>query len=370
MDGPARLQQVLSAARVIGIPTLRPVADGPVRLSLQSTDTWSGLNTPKVTGKAELRSVRADVGGLNTPIEIDAAEILLGPDEVTVQNLTASLASAKWHGSLEMPRHCLEITTCQIQFDLHADQFATDDIDKILNPQYAKAPWYGFLMASQGRSNFLLKLRATGQLSADRVLIHKLASTQVSAQVEFDRGILQLNNIRATVLGGLHTGDWKADFTAMPPAYSGHGAFQRVALGELASTMHDDWVSGTADATYHAAASGSSAAELLSSATAILDVDAGNGVMPHIDLNKFAGSLRFSRFKGNLILRHKELDFDQAKLEVPDDIYEVTGTASLGRALNLRLVGRGARGLNITGTLAAPVVSSSRLPETQVALKP
>ena len=373
LEGPARLQQVLSAARLIGIPSPRPVADGLVRLNLQSTDTWSELKMPTVTGRAELRSVRAEVRGLNAPIEIDAAEILLGTDEVNVQNLSASMAGAKWNGSIAMPRHCLETPTCQIQFDLHADEFATDDLDRLLNPQYAKAPWYRFLTNSQNGNNFLLTLRATGQLSADRVLIHKLSATQVSVQVELDRGKLQLNDIRGAVLGGLHTGEWKADFTVVPPQYSGHGEFQRIALGDLATAMHDDWVAGRADATYNTTASGSSAAELLSSATAIIKLEARDGSTPHIVLNGFSRPLQLRHLEGNLVLRHKELDFDQAKLESSDGVYEVSGTASLGRALNLRLLRHGSDGnggFNITGTLRAPVVSASRLPETQVALKP
>jgi uncharacterized protein involved in outer membrane biogenesis len=373
LEGPAQLQRVLNAARVIGIPTPRPVADGLVRMNLQSADTWAELKTPRVTGKVELRSVRAEVGGLNAPIEIDAAEILLESDEVNVQNLSASIAGAKWNGSLTMPRHCLELATCQIQFNLHADEFASDDLDKLLNPRYTKAPWYRFLTVSQGGSNFLLSLRASGQLSADRALIRKLSATQVSAQVELDRGKLQLNDIRGTVLGGQHTGEWKADFTVAPPEYSGRGELQRVALGELAAAMHDDWVSGRADATYNATASGSNAAELFSSATAIIKLEAHDGSMPHIVLNGFSRPLQLRRFEGNLVLRHKELDFDQARLESPDGIYEVTGTASLGRSLNLRLLRHGTDGtggFNITGTLGAPVVSASRLPETQVALKP
>jgi uncharacterized protein involved in outer membrane biogenesis len=370
LEGPARLRQVLNAARVIGIPAPHPVADGLVRLNLQTADTWSGLGTPRVTGKAELRSVRADVGGLNAPIEIDAAEILLGSDEVNVQNLSASIAGAKWNGSLTMPRHCLELASCQIKFILHADEFASDDLDKLLNPRYTKAPWYRFLTVSQGGSNFLLTLRATGQLSADRVLVHKLAATKVSAQAELDRGKLELHDIRGTVLGGLHTGEWNADFTVVPPQYSGRGEFQHVALGELAAAMLDDWVSGRADATYNAAASGSSAVELFSSATAILKVRARDGSMPHIALSRVSGPLQLRHFEGTLVLRHKELDFDEAKLESPDSTYEVTGTASFGRALNLRFVRNGTGSFNITGTLSAPVVSASRLPETQVALKP
>jgi hypothetical protein len=369
MEGGARLQPLLHAARVIGIASPQPAADGMVRFDLQIADTWSGFKAPRVTGKAELHSVRAEVRGLNGPISIEAAEILLLPDQVNVQSLTASVAGATWHGSLALPRPCPVIETCPIQFDLHADEIATDELDRLLNPRNSKSPWYRFLMTSQ-RSPFLLSVRATGQVGADRVLIHKLAATQVSARVELDHGKLQLNDLQGTVLGGLHTGQWKADFTAQPPAYSGEGSFQHVALGQLATAMHDDWISGTAEATYHATASGSSSAELLSSATAILQIEARDGLMPHIALMNFAGPLKLRHFEGNLVLRHRELDFEQARLEAPGGIYQVTGTASLGRVLNLKLLHSGTRGLNIAGTLAAPVISVSPLPETQIALKP
>jgi autotransporter translocation and assembly factor TamB len=137
--------------------------------------------------------------------------------------------------------------------------------------------------------------------------------------------------------------------------------------------MRDDWVSGKADATYNATASGSSAAELFSSATAVIKLEARDGSMPHIVLNGFSRPLQLRRFDGNLVLSHKELDFDESKLDSPDGTYEVTGTASLGRALHLRLLRRGTDGadaFNISGTLATPLVSASRVPETQVALKP
>ncbi len=369
IDGDAQLQQLLRASRAIGIPAPQPDAEGKVKLGLQITDTWAGFKAPKVTGNAELHSVRAKVRGLNAPIEINAAKIFLDKDNVNVQSLTALVAGSTWHGSLIVPRPCGLMGTCPIQMDLQADEIGTDRLTRLLDPQYAKGPWYRFLMASQ-KNSYLLSLRATGQIAADRILVHKLPGTHFSTSFNFDRGKLEMTNLRGTVLGGTHSGDWKLDFTVRPPAYSGAGSFQHVVLAQLASVTHDNWISGTATAIYHATTSGWNADELFSSATGILQIEAHDGFMPHIVSTSFTGPLQIRRFEGNLVLGHKEFDFGQAKLETNGGTYQVSGTASLDRALNLKLVRSGSRGFNITGTVSTPVVSVTHYPETQAALKP
>jgi hypothetical protein len=384
VEGDAQLRRLLRAARTIGIPAPQTDADGKVKFDFQIADTWAGFKAPRVTGSAELHSVRANVTGLNEPIEILAAKILMDPDAVNVQSFTASLGggalpgsalsgaelpNSTWHGSLILPRPCGVAGSCPIQINLHTDEIATAEMGALLNPQKSKAPWYQFLMASR-KNSYLLELRAVGQFNADRILVHKLAGTHFSTSFELDRGKLHLTDVRATVFGGMHSGDWRLDFTARPPAYSGEGSFQHVALAQLASAMHDNWISGTASATYHATAFGSNAAELFSSATGIIQIEARDGFMPHMVLANFAGPLQLRMLKGDLLLRRQELDFTDAKLETNSGTYQVAGTASLGRKLNLKLTRRGSRGFNIAGTINAPVISTNSIPETQAALKP
>jgi hypothetical protein len=353
----------------MGIPTPQFDADGKVILGLQIADTWAGFKAPRVTGNAELHSVRGKIRGLNTTIEIGAAKVILNPEEVTVQSLTASAGGTTWHGSLVLPRPCGLMGTCPIQMDLHADEIATDRVAKILGAQDAQRPWYGFLMTSR-KSPYLLGLRATGHLAADRVIVHKLAGTDVSANFDLERGRLRLKNLRGTVFGGTQSGEWTLDFTVRPPAYSGEGSFEHVSLAQLATAMHDNWIAGTAAATYHVTASGWSAGELFSSATGILQIEARDGIMPHMLSPNFAGPLQFRHFAGGLVLRHNELDFIESRLTANGGVYDVTGTASLGRSIDLKLLRSGNRGFSITGTLSAPVVSTSAVPATQAALKP
>jgi hypothetical protein len=373
IEGDAQVQRLLQVARTVGFSAPQPTADGVARIDLQIAGAWSGFMAPRAVGKAQLRSIHVRVQGLNVPLEIVSANLLLAGEEVNVQSLTASVADSTWRGSLVLPRQCAVPDTCLVRFDLQTDKISTDELNQLLNPHPRKRPWYRFLSSSPplGKS-YLASLRAKGNLSADRVAIHKLVASRVSTNVELDDGKLRLSALRGEVLGGRHLGEWKADFTIKPPVYSGSGTLERVALGQLAEAMHDGWVSGTAKAAYQATTSGLGAAELFSSANATLQVEARDGLLPHIALASGTGPLRMRRLVGRLLLRDGNFEIQQGKLETAGGIYQLSGTASLERILDLHLVRDGTHGFNITGTLTEPHVEpvTAITPETRAALKP
>jgi hypothetical protein len=213
-------------------------------------------------------------------------------------------------------------------------------------------------------------VHAVGRLSAGRVLIHNLVASRVSADVELEQGRLQLTNLRGEIMGGRHTGEWTADFTASPPTYSGVGTLEKIALGQLAEAMDDGWITGTASVAYRANTLGWSKPELLSGAIASLQVEARDGSLPHLALAGEVAPLRVNRFVGRLHLRDGKFEVEEGKLQTPVGIYQLSGTASLGRVLDIKLAREGARGFNITGTLTQPHVVMNASPETQAALKP
>ena len=171
-------------------------------------------------------------------------------------------------------------------------------------------------------------------------------------------------------MGGHHSGEWTADFTANPPAYRGHGSVENIALGQLADAMHDGWVTGSASIEYTANTLGSSKPELLSGAAVTLQVEAHDGSLPHLSLAGEGGPLRVNQFVGRLRLRDRKFEIEEGKLQTPASIYQISGTTSLERVLDLKLSRDGARGFNITGTLTQPHVVMQSTSETQAALKP
>ena len=296
--------------------------------------------------------------------------LLLTPDQVDVQNLTASIADTSWRGSLALPRQCAVPDSCPVRFDLHADEIATDRLNQLLNPHVRKQPWYHFLSSPATGVPYLLTVHAVGKLTANRVVVRKLVGTGFRRTWNSNKGKLRLSDLRGDVLGGKHIGEWKADFTAKPPEYSGSGTLERVALDQLAESMNDDWITGSATATYRVKASGLDATELFASATGTLKVEARDGVLRHIALAEEAGPLQMHHLAARLFLHDGKFEIQEGKLETPAGIYQVSGTASLTRILNLKLTREGAPGFNITGTLTEPHVSPILLPETRAALKP
>jgi AsmA family len=367
LQGEAQVQRLLQAARTLGIPELQPSAEGSAKLDLEIAANWSDSGPARPTGKAQLRSISAQVHGLNAPLEIASANLTLGPDKVQAQNITASAAGTSWHGFVTIPRPCVISSGCVIHFDLHADEIATDRLNRLLNPSALQQPWYSFLAASSP-TPFLMTVDAEGKLSAKQVLIRKFSGSRLSAEVELKNGKLKVSDLHADVLGGKHTGEWKADFTSKPPQYSGGGTLERVSLGQLAGLMNDEWITGSATATYRATTSGLSANELFASATGSLQVEAWSGTLPHIVLADGLAPLQIRHLKAHLLLRDARFEVQDGKLETPTEIFQLTGSAS--RALSLRLARGGVPSFNITGTLAEPHVSVAPASETRAALKP
>ncbi|PYX16270.1 MAG: hypothetical protein DMG84_08280 [Acidobacteria bacterium] len=371
VTGDAQVQRLLQTARTAGFRAPQLTADGVARVDLQIAGGWSGFIAPQVTGKVQLQSVRAEVRGLNAPVEIASANLLLTPENVQVQNINASLSSSAWRGSLLLPRNCALPDRCPVSFDLHASQIDIHELNQSLNPHPRKQPWYRFLSTSpQTATPYLLTLHATGKLNVDRLAIQNLVATWVSAHVELESGIVRLSDLRGDLLGGKHLGDWQADFSVKPPEYSGSGTLQGIDLQQLAQAMRDGWVTGTATATYRASASGVDAAQLISSAKASLKVEVRDGLFPHIVLAEGNEPLHIHRLVGNLVLRDGRFEIQQGKLETPGGIYQLSGTASLTRTLDLKLVRAGAPGFNIIGPLTEPRVAPVKAQETQAALKP
>jgi uncharacterized protein involved in outer membrane biogenesis len=211
-------------------------------------------------------------------------------------------------------------------------------------------------------------MRASGTLVINRAIVRKLLATKVTAKLTLDQGKLRLSDLRADVMGGKHKGEWRADFTMKPPVYSGTGMLDGASLGQFAEMTGDDWISGSANAKYQVDLAGFSSAELISSAKGRLHFEMGDGALPHIVVATVP--LRVRRFTGMLTFRQGEFQLQEATLESPATTYVVTGTASLNRKLDFRLVPEGSAGLTVTGTLAEPRVSPARRSETEAALKP
>ena len=383
--GDGEVSHTLRLASLLGLPAVKASVEGVAQMDLQIAGGWvgnvgtsNGFSLPEVTGTAQLHNVRAAVRGVNGPIEILSAELKLLPDETRVEKLNVQAAEAHWTGFLALPRGCGTPGACEVRFNLNTEEVGLNGLHQWLRSAPSERRWYQVLSSSEPASpSFLQSLRASGKVSAGRLLIHNLEARKLSASLDLENGRLKISDLRADLLGGKHRGEWQVNFAAGTPVYAGSGTFTAISLKQIADGMRDPWISGTATGTYQVAAAGTDSAAFWQSAEGEFQFDVRDGVLSHIALTSDEGPLHVTRWQGGGKLRKGKIEMEQGKLISSSGVYEISGTASLGRELDLKLTretdvkpGRaGAMIYSITGTVAEPVIARAVAPVTQARLK-
>ena len=384
--GDGEVSRTLHLAGLLGLPAVRADIEGAAQFDLRITGGWakglsetsSGFSLPEVTGTVQLHNVRATARGVEKPIEISSALLLLTHDGARVEKLIAQAAGTRWTGTVLLPRGCGTPGACLTRFNLNTDEIGLSDLYESLSPPRKQRPWYQILGAGESTApSFLESLRASGKINARRLLVHDLIATRVSASVDLDHGKLKISNLSADLLGGKYRGDWHADFTASSPVYAGSGTMTGISLQQAADAMHDPWASGTVSGTYQITASGADAPAFWQSVEGELQFDLRDSVFSHISLANDEGALRVDRWQSSARIRDRKIEIEKGELFSPSGAYEISGMASLGRELDLKLqhvknskAGASSLSYTVTGTVADPRVLVVPAAETQAQLKP
>jgi hypothetical protein len=383
--GEGEVAHLLRLAQLLGLPALKTAAEGAAQMNLQIAGSWTGgtagsavgFSAPQVTGTAQLRGVHVELRGVNRPVEIASAEVKLSAQEVRVEQLSAVGGGTHWSGTLKLPRGCGVPTACIVQFNLTSEEVDLGELRSWLGPKPNARRWYQLTADPPAGPAFLANLRASGKISLARLRIREAVANGVSASIDLDRGKLKIADLRADFLGGKHRGDWLGDFTVSPAAITGSGTLAAISLAQVAKIMHDHWIDGVASGNYKITAAGTSAAEFWQSADGTVDVEARDGVLPRLALGNDAGPLQIEHFEGAGHLHDGKIEIKEARLSSSGNTYQVSGTVSLSREIDLQLarspfstpLGGVARGYTITGTLAQPRVLPVPGTETQAQLK-
>jgi hypothetical protein len=363
--GEGGVKRLLQLAHVLGIPSPTVAAEGVVAVDLAITGAWDS-ERPLARGQAQLRSVKAQLRGLNAPLEIATADLVLDPAEVRVQNLTASTGDVTWRGSLRIPRPCRAPAACPFEFSLHTPELSAAEVNRLLNPALAQKAWYSFLSLASGQPPFLLQAHANGNLSIDKLKLGASSCSRFSADVRLHSGELTLSNVHGDILGGHATGEWSADFSSKTPTYRGKGSLKAVSLSQVAALMHDGWIDGTGSVDYDLSATGSKLPEVIAAAKANADFNLAPGIFSHVVLPTASSPLRAEIFSGNIQLQDGQFTFSDAKLKSAGSVYKISGTVALSGTLSLKIAG--STGYNVTGTLLKTRVTT--IPVAQAALRP
>src|SRR5438270_2932129 len=374
ITGETEIAKALRVARMAGLPAIASNVDGSAQLDLLVAGNWmvpgNGFASPQLTGTAKLHGVHVPERSAGVHVEIVSAEMQLLPDAVHVVHLNANAAGTAWTGSVDLPRGCGTPDACPIHFALNTNKTALSDVQQWLNPNSRKRPWYRVLtMSGEARPAWWTTLHASGRVTAGRFQIHGIETTHVSANLNVQDGKLRLAGLTADVLEGQYHGDWNVNFSKTPDVCAGAGELADISLAAIADAMNDGWVAGTANASYEL--KGPCPTDFWRSAEGKLHVDVTDALFPHVMIGDGSGALRASHVKGQARLHDGQIEITDTHLISPDGTYELTGTASFKREVDLKLTrvsnGPTEPGYSIGGTLEAPrVVPLSRTEQAQL----
>ncbi len=367
--GDSGVKRLLQVAPLLGIPAPAISADGSSNVDLEISGIW-GEGRPRVTGTAQLRNVRAQVRGLNAPLDVRNASLTLAEDNVRVQNINATAADSQWRGSMVVPRPCPTPRDCTLQFNLHAGDVNAASLNNFLNPTARKQSWYKFLSLSGTPASYVLQARAAGKVSIEKLTMRNFSSSQLSGDVILDQGKLTIANFRSAALGGKIAGEWRADFLARPPIYRGSGNIEDISLNQVADLMQDGWVEGAGSADFEFKSVGWALQDVVANADLSTTFAIEGARFPHVVLTTKAGPLRVKTFSGKLALQDGKFSLQDAKLDSADGIYTVSGTASLAGVLKLKMASEGPTGYDLSGTLTRTRVSQFATTSARAYLKP
>lgn len=378
LKGEVELDRLVQVARLIGLPTVSGELAGDAKGRLQITGRWSEFALPEVTGQALLHGVTAKFNGVANPLKIQSAQFVADATSVSLSKAVGSFVDM--HSALEFsatwPRNCApqqssDDALCGADFNVKADQINLDELNSLLNPRAQKRPWYAALantvMGSSRKS--LPDMYAKGQFSTSKLIVKNVTATHVFGNATITPTGFALDTVNADVLGGKFVGDISGMFTGSTPGYASNGNIVMIGIANVAALTRDAWGSGKVTASYKGTAAGWTADEIIASLRGTANFQWRDGTLHHMVLDGSGKPLQFKAFSGKLELAKGVLSISESKLQAPKSIYEVSGTASLGRELELKLERDGAPGFSVSGTLEKPKVSQLNVPDTQAALK-
>jgi AsmA family/AsmA-like C-terminal region len=370
LAGGAELGRLLNVAQALGVGTPGVGLEGSTQFDLQLAGPWTGFAEPSPTGKLQINTATAELQGVSEPLQVDSATIELQNQMVSITSLSAGFTHGmQLTGSANFPVHCTSSENCVVQFDMKTQEASLERLNQLLNPAFSREPWYHLLAIGKQHNDALLKLRAQGRFSAQRLGLGDLAATNVNGSLELSSGKLRVHELRGDLLGGHEDGSWLADFTVSPPRFMGNGVVSKISMSQVASLMHDTWATGSVDAEYSVSMSGMAGSKLASSAGGSADFRWTNGALRHVTLEGHGAPMLFANFVGKLALQDGTFTVTNGKMQSGGNKYTVSGTANYDGSLKVKMDRSGGTSYVISGTLTKPTVQSITTPAAEASLR-
>jgi uncharacterized protein involved in outer membrane biogenesis len=360
LKGDATLERLQQMARAIGVGAPRIAVAGAAAVDLVIASNWAAISSPEVSGSAQLKNVRAEVGGLSSPVEIPAARVEFEHNRFILRNASATMGKISLSGSASFPRFCDDESPCESSFNLFTDDFNPERWNELLNPRLKKRPWYGLFGAAQSGYNVIANLHASGHLASRHLTLGASSGPAFETAFSVANGVLELKDTHADLFGGVVTGNWTINFRGSEPKYESTGGGAHVQAEKLGTLLKASLGTGTLDVKYKLEMSGTDAPALAKSAAAETEFTWRGGAL-RISPDAKA-PLRVLIGEGKASLDQEGWTISAGKWKTLSGIYQMSGTASRDSALDLEFTQENGAVWRVTGTMLKPQQSK---PEPQ-----
>jgi uncharacterized protein involved in outer membrane biogenesis len=351
---------------------------GPVRCDLHwpaDALPWDSQPSGSVDWGAEESNASLLTPFLDQPVERIRAHADLKLDSRHIALTAADAFGAHWTGTFDN-----HDDGQGWQFAVSADQLATSDLDRWLNPHWRESLIYRvlpFLNPNSPTNSVPENFRASGRLSIDEFRLAPVVLERFHADLTVGGRHLEIANAKAQFYGGALDGSLDAQLTARPH-YRLAAEYTRVDLATLTAALPSlaALFAGSASGDIALSFSGASQSDLFSSlqcSGSARVADAEIRTLNLADTLRTAslrpGSSSFREAAASFTCADEKINFRDLSLEGASQKIQGTGLVNFDRTLDLQLSqaaspspergvksGGVANAVELTGSLASPGV--------------
>jgi hypothetical protein len=370
IKGTAPLPQILELGALSGFPSRIKNTSGIATLDLDMHGQWANFSPAGLAGTAHLQDVVATIPGIRHRLLLATADVRFDDtDAVLVTTAEFEHSPVTLAGSISGPVNCPQDNVCPLQFDLHAQSLATQDLAALLAG--GQSGWkFPFLSPADKFPD----VRASGTLSVANFTANDLRLEKLIAHLEMGDHALVADPINARIADGSLRGNWHIDWKDLPAHYTGAGTMtgvsvERFPLPESASSILASWIRGKSNLKYSLEFTGSNGKEMLATAKGQAEFMVTNGISQALALEA-AKPTRFQSLQGRCAIKNQVLELAESKFKTENRTYEMSGTIALGAKQAKLKVSNRATQWQITGELENPKIAAQRLTALQVPVRP
>jgi hypothetical protein len=351
-----RLRDFGGGSRYLGNAVDAVEAKGRVDIDTTTAGAWiapvGGGSALTTTGSIKVQNVELRPAFLPAPVEIETAEIALTPEMIGWQNVAFQYQGLAMHGSLQYPPACNQPAQCPATFALQPGDASAAVLQSAL--QGRREGFFGQMLADLGGSQIHAWPSLAGSVQWKTLDLDRLPLQNAIAAVSIRETSLNIRSLDGETLGGTMHATGTMVVESGIPHWSLDVQLEGVQPSQAAAIFRERWGSGTADLETQLNLSGTSSADLASSATG------------HVQFTWTKGGLgaagaasplaHFDRWTGAGSIAGSTVTLASGTITRGNIATTVQGQIGFDRRMNLTLQ-TSTGDVTVTGTLAHPALA-------------